>query len=151
MTSLAAPQTLSLAEREALMEAALERAAEVIGDLTGPVMERFYARFPEGREAFDRLGLGAVGALEGQMVEQSLFCLMRWLAEPTMIAIMLVSSLPHHQATLGVPVAWVSGMVEEAADLIIETIPADRAGERAVWQAIRAEVVKAIDEAARAG
>ena len=137
----------SVEARVALMEAALERAADVVGDLTDPAMIRLYDRYPLAREAFERLGLGDRHSLEGQMVETTLFSLMSWLTDETMIALMLADTLPHHCMTLGVSVEWFGALVEEVADLVIGCIPADRPAERTVWEAIRAEVLATIDAA----
>lgn len=134
----------STADRTALMEAALERAAELIGDITQPVMDRLYRRCPEARAAFVRLGLDRPDELAGQMVETSLYCLMSWLDEAPMIEIMLSESLPHHCITLGIAPELFRALAEETADIVIETIPADRPAERAVWGDIRDGVLGVI-------
>jgi hypothetical protein len=39
-----------------LLESSLERAAEVLGDLTPHVFEAYYRRIPEARQRFEELG-----------------------------------------------------------------------------------------------
>lgn len=137
----------SAAERLVLMEAALERAAETIGDLTGPVIARLYRRCPEAAEAFARLGLGDTSELEGRMVTTTLFCLMQWIEEPVMIEVIIHDTLPHHCLTLGIHPTVFRALAEETADIIIETIPADRPDERAVWLQLRSALLGVVAEA----
>ena len=108
----------------ALMEAALARAADEVGDLTQPVMDRLRRRCPDTEATFVRLGLGRPDQLAGQMVETALYCLMSWLDEEAPIRIMLHESLPHHCLTLGIEPELFRALAEETADLVIETIPA---------------------------
>ena len=132
----------------ALMEAALARAADEVGDLTQPVMDRLRRRCPDTEATFVRLGLGRPDQLAGQMVETALYCLMSWLDEEALIRVMLHESLPHHCLTLGIEPGLFRALAEETADLVIETIPATCPDERAVWDEIRAGVVGVIAAAA---
>ncbi len=133
----------------ALLESGLARAADALGDITPGVMARFNARYPAARERFAAL-CSATGPerLEGEMVEQALYCLMRWLESPQEIEIILYGSVPHHAATLDVPPAMFTGLMEAVCDEIIATIPADEADELRLWEGLRADLVALIDRAA---
>lgn len=133
----------------ALLETGLTRAAERLGDITPGVMARFDAGFPAARERFTAL-CSATGPerLEGEMVEQALYCLMRWLESPQEIEIILHGSVPHHAATLAVPPAMFTGLMEAVCDEIIATVPADEADELALWYGLRTDLVGLIARAA---
>lgn len=123
-------------EREAkrvALEAILERAAEEAGDITRPVIERFYARFPDARAAFLRLADGDLAHVEARMVENCLYCVMEWWGRPGEVAGLLEDSVPHHVRTLEVSADWYWGMLEEALAVLGETIAPDAPGDRALW------------------
>jgi hypothetical protein len=128
-----------------LLESSLERAAEVLGDITEPAMSRFYEGYPEAKASFEHHGLGKTEKLEATMVENALFWAMNWLERPTEIIIQVGGSVPHHQDTLKVTLAWYRGLVESVIDVIADTIPADRGEELAVWRQIRGELGGAIE------
>ena len=118
-----------------LLENILMRAAGQIGDVTVPVMTAFYRRYPEARQAFEIHGLGNLPKLEGGMVENSIYCLMRWVEAPSEIRIMFNESVPHHNDILRVPPEWYTGLIEATVDVIGETIPANCKEERELWHA----------------
>lgn len=128
---------MDTARKKELLEASLHRAAEALGDITPLVLARYYARFPEAETAFATLWPGNRAGLEGEMVERTLYCLMTWLDSPGEIEIMLMGSVPHHDATLKVPPQWFGGFLETTAQVIVETIPSDAADELTVWQELR--------------
>ena len=82
------------------------------------------------------------------MVTTTLFCLMQWIEEPGMIEVIIHDTLPHHCLTLGIDPAVFRALAEETADVVIETIPADRPEERAVWLRLRGELLGVVAEAA---
>jgi hypothetical protein len=123
-----------------LLEASLERAAETLGDITAPVMARFYEAWPEALPAFEHHGLGARQRLETAMVDTALYCATNWLDRPMEITIQLNSSVPHHQDTLKIELPWYRGLLEAVVDVIAETIPADQPAELAIWKRIRGEL-----------
>jgi len=47
-------------QKSMLLENSLERAAERLGDITEPVMNRYYASHPEARASFNEHGLRAL-------------------------------------------------------------------------------------------
>ena len=142
------PNTAADHDPVSLMEAALTRAAEQVGDITGPVIERLYARCPASRAHFAELGSDKIGRLEADMVENTLFALMEWLTDGATIAINLGDTVPHHMAVLGIGVDAFAALVEETAGVVIDTIPTDRPAERAVWQRIRDEILEVVASSA---
>ncbi len=128
-----------------LLDASLERAAEMLGDITAPTMTRFYVAYPEAREAFEHHGLGKRQALEAEMVDRALYWAMNWLERPNEISIQLVSSVPHHQETLQIALPWYRGLLEAVIDVIIGTIPEDKPAELALWRKIRGELGQLIE------
>ena len=142
------PDTAADHDPVSLMEAALTRAAELVGDITAPVIERLYARFPASRAHFAELGSDKICRLEADMVENTLFALMEWLTDGATIAINLGDTVPHHMTVLRIEVAHFAALVEETAGVVINTIPADRPGERAVWQRIRDEILEVVASSA---
>ncbi|MGB7412099.1 MAG: hypothetical protein WA910_13205 [Sphingopyxis granuli] len=125
------------AQKLELLDRSLTRAADAIGDITPVVMARYYARHPDAAASFERHGMGRTSALEHEMVDNCLYCLMYCLERPTEIEILLENSVPHHQFTLQVSFDWYRGLVDATIDVIAESVPADAADERQVWDEIR--------------
>lgn len=135
------------AEQEALLEAILMRAADQLGDLTIPVMARFYQKFPEALAAFEHHGLGKRERLEAEMVETVLYSVMTWIERPIEVAIMLYGSVPHHRNTLHVRPEWYRGLINALVDLLDGTIPVGAVAEVRLLTEIRAGLLEAIAEA----
>jgi len=127
-----------------LFENSLHRAAELTGDITAPALERFFARFPEARLAFEAHSRGNSAKLQAQMVETALFCLMDWLEQPYEVVSLLTSSVPHHQGTLQVPLPWYEGLIAAVLDTIVATIPPDAEPEQAVCAELRRQLLGAV-------
>jgi hypothetical protein len=130
-----------------LIERSLERAAETVGDITAPLMARFYAAHPAAEASFEHHGLGKRALLEAEMVGNVLYCLMTWFERPEEIRIILYDSIPHHQETLKVEPGWYEGMLWAGIDLIEDTLPEDADDERAVWEEMRAGLAETIAKA----
>ncbi|MEP3226490.1 MAG: hypothetical protein ABJO01_10980 [Parasphingorhabdus sp.] len=130
-----------------LLETSLERAAGRLGDITIPVMERYYAEHPGAKKSFQDHGLGNRFKLEAEMVESTVYCLMTWLERPEEIRIMFGSTVPHHEETLKVESHWFNGLVDAAIYVILATIPEDKPAERALWQEIQQELNTLIADA----
>jgi len=137
----------SQAERSVLLDAILMRAADQLGDLTGPVMQRFYQDFPEAMAAFEYHGLGKRERLEAEMVETALYSVMTWVERPVEVSIMLYGSVPHHRNTLHVRPEWYRGLLNALVGLLAETIPAEAATEKQLLSEIHAGLLEAIAEA----
>ena len=131
----------------ALIEHSLEREADALGDITAPLMARFYADHPAAEASFEHHGLGKRALLEAEMVGNVLYCLMTWFERPEEIRIILYDSVPHHQETLKVEPDWYEGMLYTGIDLIEATLPDDADDERAAWAAMRAGFAETIARA----
>ncbi len=134
-------------QKNMLLENSLERAAERLGDITGPVMSRYYANHPQAKASFDEHGLGNAVRLEAEMVESVLYCLMNWFGRSEEIRIMFGSTVPHHEDTLNVSSDWFSGLVDAAIAVIRETVPATQISERQILQEIHEGLGSLIEEA----
>jgi hypothetical protein len=128
---------MDIEEKKALLNSSLERAAEQLGDITEKVYARYYERFPEAQQRFAELHPGGQHRLEGEMVEQVLYCLMQWFDCPGEIEIILLTTIPHHIDTLHVKPAFFSELMTTVCETIIATIPPGESGERAVWDELQ--------------
>ena len=131
---------MTSAEKTALVEQILLRAAEQLGDVTAPVLTAYYERVPESKTAFEHHAGVNRSQLEGEMVENSLYCLMSWFTSPGEIEMLLAGSVPHHKETLQVPPHWYEELLEATAEVIAATIPADQTDERAAWDELRRDL-----------
>jgi hypothetical protein len=120
------------AEKLATFECSLTRCAELLGDITPMVAATFYEAHPEARALFEAHYAGAKGHLEGEMVEQALYCLMNWFSAPREIEIVVLSTFPHHVETLGTTPEQFSGFVDAVCRVIASTVPAGASQELAV-------------------
>lgn len=120
------------AGKQATFEKSLMRCAEALGDITPHVARAFYEAYPEGRERFEYHYPDASKPMEGEMVEQTLYCLMNWFSSPREIEIVVLSTFPHHVETLGIGAEQFTGFIEAVCRVIASTIPADAADELAV-------------------
>ena len=118
------------------LDSLLGRSADVLGDLRPHVMDRFYRRFPEALAIFETESAGHREKLEGDMVEQTLWCLMTWVERPIEIRIVLQTTVPHHAAALHVPEPLFSGFIDAVMETIGDTIPDDAPHERALLDSI---------------
>ncbi len=118
-----------------------ERAAEELGDITQPVMQRAYADCPEALACFERHGLGEkLQDLEAVMVEQTLYCVLAWEENPGAARITLETTIPHHAETLEVPLPFFWSIFEALFDELAERVIGDRADELQDWQALHGEI-----------
>lgn len=136
-------------KKMAVVDTILTRTAEKIGDITAPVMSAYFDRLPEARDLFKHHGLNNMENLEGQMVEQALYCLMYWFESPGEIEILLLGSVPHHNDTLNVPPRVYSELLNATADIVEGTIPRTNADEIAVWRELRDDLSKLILESSK--
>lgn len=138
---------MNLDEKTKLLETSLERAANEMGDITGPVMARYYELHPDARNSFREHGLGNTAKLEAEMVESVVYCLMNWLERPQEIRIMFGSTVPHHEETLKVTCDWFRGLVDAAVYIITKTIPNAQQDEHTLWKEIHLGVNALIADA----
>lgn len=123
------------------LNSSLERASDLLGDITPLVMERLYARRLDALTCFETLSVGNRKQLEGEMVEQVLYCLMEWYSSPGEIEILLLSTIPHHIDTLGVGPGLFNDLISIVCETVMETIPPDAVQEQATWAELHAELL----------
>lgn len=131
-----------------LLDASLMRAAEVIGDLQQPTFARYYARFPEARDEFMRLGVADGHPLEAMMIDNCLYCAMTLLERPEEVEILLLNSVAHHIDTLHVAADRYAGLLDAMIDVVAESLPTGAVDERALWSEIRTRLQGMIAHAA---
>lgn len=130
--------------KQELIEAGLGRAAEVLGDVTQPVIDLFYARFPDSRANFARHSPHNPASLEAEMVGNTLYYVMIWFENPIEARIAFDSSVPHHRVALGVPPDWYRGFIEAFLD-VVEPAAAPQGEEAAAWVELRAGLVGLVE------
>lgn len=130
-----------------IVDTILERASEVAGDITDSVMAEFYRADPEARKLFTHHCPVDTIRLEAGMVEQALYCFMRWFQSPGEIRILLLGSVPHHVETLNVPVNYYHRFLQAMATVIRKTIPAENQQEIDAWDEICENLGEIVDTA----
>ncbi len=123
-----------------LVDSILDRAADALGDLTPQVMARYYAAMPQAMERFDFHQPVRREKLEGEMVEQVLYCLMRWHSDRSEIEIILATTVPHHLHALDIPLDLFTGMMDAVCEVVAETIPSGQEAEMQCWQDLHREM-----------
>ena len=136
--------------RQELLEAALERAAGQLGDVTAPIMAAFLARYPDAEDSFRRHQPDNPARLQAEMVGNTMYFVMTWFERRSEIEITVDTSVDHHHHTLKVPAEWYAGMVEAAIDVLAATAPPEAEVETAMWRDLRRELSALIRGAVRA-
>lgn len=137
-------------EKRELAERSIERAAEVVGDITQPTLDRFYARFPEAKAAFLRLAGNDCDRVEARMVENCLYCMMYWFGRPGEVRGVIEDQIPHHIRTLEVSAQWYWEMLHASLEVVMETIPPEAQDEIALWSEMSEGLKAMIANAAEA-
>jgi len=128
--------------RQGRVQAALEHAAERLGDITPLVMAEFFRRFPAAEASFAHHAPHDPARLGAEMVDNALYCLMTWCERRSEVEIILQTSAPHHADTLHVPGEWYAGLLGATADVLAR---AARGGEEAaLWAELSAELSAAV-------
>ncbi len=130
---------------QAAIEARLERAAELLGDLTGPVIAEYYRRFPAARASFVHHSPHGPERLEAEMVGNTLYYVMTWFESPTEARIYFDTSVPHHRVALDVTPDWFRGLIDALIDVIEAAVPAIDAAEQKAWDEMRAALVGLVE------
>ncbi len=107
-----------------LIEAGLTRVADTLGDISPQVMRAFYSRYPDAREMFERLSLGHPEEMEGEMVSQTLYCLMAVLEHPQSTGIMLREEVVQHKY-YEIPIEYFNGFIDSTVDVIVDALGDD--------------------------
>lgn len=131
--------------RQAAIEARLERAAGVLGDLTEPVMAEFYRHFPDARASFAHHSPRDPAKLEAEMVGNTLYYVMTLFENPIEARIYFDTSVPHHRVALDVPPDWFRGMIDALIDVIEAAVPASDAAEKSAWEDLRGALVGLVE------
>ncbi len=131
-----------------LVDNILERASDLLGDITPHVMARYYAAMPQAMERFEFHHPYKREKLEGEMIEQALYCLMRWHSDRSEIEIILSTTVPHHMFALDIPLELFTGMLDAVFDTIAETIPADADPDRTLWRGLHEALRQQVEESA---
>ena len=134
-----------MAGRMALAETSMARLAEQKGDITAPVLERYYRHMPDARTSFIHHGLGNQAELEGRMVAETVFLLLRWAENPAIAKIEQGTTIVHHQDTLVIGPHLYIGLIDAVLGELLETIPPGAQDERELWLTIRAEIAGFIE------
>lgn len=129
-----------------LVDAILERASDLLGDITPHVMQRYYAAMPQAKERFAFHNPERPSKLEGEMIEQALYCLIRWHTDRSEIEIILDSTVPHHLYALDIPLELFTGMMDSLCETVAETIPASEADELRCWQEMQRDITLQMEE-----
>lgn len=130
--------------KQQLIEAGLTRAAEALGDITQPVIDLFYARFPDSRASFAHHSPRNPASLEAEMVGNTLYYVMIWFESPIETRIAFDGSVPHHRVALAVPPDWYRGFIEAFLD-VVEPAAAPQGAEAAAWAELRAGLVGLVE------
>jgi hypothetical protein len=125
-----------------LVDRILDRAADALGDLTPQVMARYYAAIPQAMQRFEFHQPVRREKLEGEMIEQALYCLMRWHSDRSEIEIVLATTVPHHLYALDIPLDQFTGMMDAVCETVAATIPAGEADELQCWQDLHREMTR---------
>ena len=131
--------------KQALIELGLARAADVLGDITAPVMAEFYARHPAARASFAHHSPRNPASLEAEMVGNTLYYVMGWFDNPVEARIAFDSSVPHHRVALDVPPDWYRGFIEAFLAVVEPAAAPVNADEKAAWNALREGLVGLVE------
>lgn len=107
-----------------LIEEAFGVAAEELGDITRPVMENYYAKYPQVRATFAELSLGKAREMEGEMVTQTVYSLMAIVQEPIITKIMLREAIVNH-LYLKISLEDFNGLIDSTVDVIVSVLDGD--------------------------
>ena len=136
-------------EKLKVVETILERAATKIGDITNTVMEEFYRTESELQSLFTQHRPVNTIQLEAGMVEQALYCYMRWFESPGEVEMTLLGSVPHHAETLNVTVEHYRKLLLAMSAVVNQSIPLDNVSERKIWQEITDNLLGIVELADR--
>lgn len=134
-----------MVDRLILAETSLGRMADVRGDVTADVIARYYNAMPATQASFEQHGMGNRSELEGRMVGEIAFLLLKWAENPAVSKIEQGTTIIHHQDTLEVSPHWYLGMIDAFLLELFETIPTDKTEEYDLWRTIRSEIADFID------
>lgn len=136
-------------EKQVLLDTTLERAGELLGDISPIVYAAYYRAYPEAQGTFDVDYAGGRTHLEGSMVEQVLYCLMRFFESPEEIEFLISYALTHHIEDLGVGGGIFAGLISAVVDVIASTIPDERLAERVLLAELHTHLLGLVERHAK--
>ncbi|MDD2743145.1 MAG: hypothetical protein PHV02_12785 [Rhodocyclaceae bacterium] len=107
-----------------LIEEALGVAAEQLGDITKPVMDNYYAKYPQVRATFTELSLNKAKEMEGEMVTQTIYSLMAIIQNPIVTKIMLQEAIVNH-LYLKISLEDFNGLIDSTTDVIVGVLDSE--------------------------
>ena len=128
-----------------LIDRCLAFAADKIGDLHPPVLEKYHDRLPGAKAELARHDDS--GELEHSMVEQALYCLMTWFVRPMEVQIVLRETVPHHIQTLMVPLPYLEQPITALIDVVGEAVPLTAEAELMTLNKLQKELQLTLREA----
>ena len=128
-----------------LIDRCLAFAADKIGDLHPPVLEKYHDRLPGAKAELARHDDS--GELEHSMVEQALYCLMTWFVRPMDVQIVLRETVPHHIQTLMVPLPYLEQPITALIDVVGEAVPLTAEAELMTLNKLQKELQLTLREA----
>lgn len=124
-----------------LTETCLEYAAEEVGDITPKVIELLYQRQPEASQTFLRHVPGTtLKALQGSMVEETLYCFMTYPTNPLEIELILESTISNHIETLNIAAPLMQAMFQALHDAVLSSVPETAMPERKAWSELHSQL-----------
>jgi len=129
-----------------LIDRCLAFAADKIGDLHPPVLEKYHDRLPGAKAELARHDDS--DELEHSMVEQALYCAMTWFVRPMEVQIVLRETVPHHIQTLEIPLPYLEELINALIDVVGEAVPLTAEVERMTLNKMREELQLTLREAA---
>ena len=129
-----------------LIDRCLEFAAEKIGDLHPPVLQKYYDRLPDVKAEWARHGNSK--DLEHSMVEQALYCMMTWFERRNEVEIVLRDTVPHHLDTLHIPMPYLAELFHVLIDVVKEALPVTAEAEASTLNKLNEEIQQLLQEAA---
>lgn len=133
--------------KQQIIEAALERAADQLGDITPLVMARFLARCPDAEASFVEHWPHNPQRLQAEMVDNALYCVMTWFERRSEIEIIIYTSVPHHAETLHIPAIWYRELLAATVEVLAQTCPPDAVEEAAMWEELDGALTALVDAA----
>lgn len=118
----------------------LEKAAEVLGDITPLVYESLFSRLPDVEHHFRVKGEVFKHDLQSQMVQDAIYAFMEYLETPEEVDIVFKYTIPQH-LDLGIPVEYFNALLSAVAEVVCSAVAAEeREPTRSSWNQLTEEL-----------